>query len=132
MQQDSDNDGESDANLTSSSNSTANETDDLSVAKVYPYWRATREKKESKNDKEEKKPFEPRPAKYKENYEDKGLKVFEPDYEKLGIVTTDGFKKLAGAKKTKSESSSKDKTKSEDEETEPSEGEGSTPGTAPA
>lgn len=48
----------------------------------------------SKKDEEEKKPYEPRPAKYKENYEDKGLKVFKPDFVAIGTVTTDTYKRL--------------------------------------
>jgi len=52
------------------------EIEENSVADVYPYWRATREKPTSKNDKDKKIPYEPRPAKYKENYEDKGFEVF--------------------------------------------------------
>lgn len=43
---------------------------------VYPYWRANSDEPSSKK---KEKPFEPRPLKYKENYEDKGLKVFKPD-----------------------------------------------------
>lgn len=72
---------------------------------MYPYWRATREKKESKNDKVEIKPYEPRPAKYKENYEDKGIKVFKPDFEVVGQIVTDTFRKIAP------ESSDSDKKK---------------------
>ena len=78
------------ANSTANESSSANETDDNSVSNVLPYWRATREKKASKD----KKPYEPRPAKYKENYEDKGLKVFKPDFEAVGTVTSDTYKKL--------------------------------------
>ena len=36
-------------------------------------------KDKNKDEKDEKKPFEPRPAKCKENYEDKGVKVFKPE-----------------------------------------------------
>lgn len=97
------------SNNTESANSTSqsNQTEDNSVASVYPYWRATREEHKSKNDKEEKKPFEPRPAKYKENYEDKGFKVFKPDFEHVGSVTTDTYKKLGGPDSSISDKKSK-------------------------
>ena len=65
-----------------------------SVASVYPYWRATREKKASKYEEEEKKPYEPRPAKFKENYEDKGLNVFKPDFDAVRTITSDTFSEV--------------------------------------
>lgn len=86
----------SDANETSNDTDSAKEN--TSVASVYPYYRAVHEKKESKNDKEEKKPYEPRPLKYKENYEDKGIKVFEPDFEVIGTVTTDNYEVIGKPK----------------------------------
>lgn len=49
-----------------------------------PYYRANIHSEK----KEEKKPYEPRPAKYIENYEDKGIKVFKPDFEPvIGTLT---------------------------------------------
>lgn len=82
------------ANSNDSSKPKKEEIDDNSVASVYPYWRASREPKLTKADLEKKQPYEPRPAKYKENYEDKGIKVFKPDFEVVGTVTTDTFAKL--------------------------------------
>jgi len=54
-------------NVASDSNSTSNtsETEAHSVAYYYPYWRAARDPSDKKKgDEEEKKPYEPRPAKY--------------------------------------------------------------------
>merc|ERR1711934_1351552 len=83
------------ANDTSNVNGTQKEEiSETSVASVYAYWRATREPKAKKADLD-KKPYEPRPAKYKENYEDKGIDVFKPDFEVVGTVATDTFAKLA-------------------------------------
>lgn len=96
------------ANSTSDSNSTKSskkeEVDAGSPADVYPYYRATHEKAASKNDEEEKKPFEPRPLKYKENYEDKGIKVFKLDLDSLS--------KPALKKKSSTESSEESATSS--------------------
>ena len=90
------------SNDTSTSNETTTvngtkkeEIDEASVASVYPYWRANREPKQKNKTELENPPYEPRPAKYKENYEDKGIKVFKPDFEVVGTVTTDTFAKLA-------------------------------------
>lgn len=132
LHKDSESDGEAESsnNSTLNDTSSSNSTDGTSVAVIYPYWRATREKKESKSDKEEKKPYEPRPAKYRENYEDKGLKVFKPDYEVIGTVTTDNHEKLGGPKdKSKKEKTSDEK---EDDSEPTAEGSDSKKGTAPA
>ena len=101
--------GNSSKILNSTKKASAEEVEPNSVADVYPYWRATREKPISKNDEEEKKPYEPRPAKFKENYEDKGLKVFKPDFKKIGKVVTDNYKTVGGDKESSSSS-----TKTED------------------
>jgi len=51
------------------------------------------------------KEYEPRPAKYKENYEDKGLNLFKPKYEVVGTVTTDTFAKLEDPEKKSNQES---------------------------
>ena len=71
------------------------------VADVYPYWRATREKKTGDG---EKKPYEPRPAKYRENYEDKGIKVFKPEFN----VTFGDLTSSSGTASTTEEAKAKD------------------------
>lgn len=99
--------------LTNNEQGTSNETqvakeeiEEGSVASLYPYWRANRipsNEESLKNTKQ----YQPRPAKYKENYEDKGLKVFVPKYEVIGTVTTDTFAKLEDPNKKSQEGTSK-------------------------
>ena len=69
----------SDSNSTTNATSNTTENEAHSVAYYYPYYRAARDPSaKMKGDEEEKKPYEPRPAKYKNNYEDPGFKVFKP------------------------------------------------------
>lgn len=73
------------SNSTTNSSGSETETESHSVAYYYPYWRALREPKKSSE--EPKKPYEPRPAKFKNNYEDQGIEVFKPE----------GFKPFIGS-----------------------------------
>jgi hypothetical protein len=72
-------DSNSTNNATSNATSNATENEAHSVAYYYPYYRAVRDPSDNKKADDEKKPYEPRPAKYKNNYEDPGLKVFKPE-----------------------------------------------------
>lgn len=94
------------SNNTSSSNSSIASSvkeevaEDNSPASVMPYWRANREPSLEES-REKSKEYQPRPAKYKENYEDKGIKVFKPDFDVVGTITTDTFAKLEDPNKQK-------------------------------
>lgn len=85
---------------------------------LYPYWRANSNEPSSKK---KEKPFEPRPLKYKENYEDNGLKVFKPDgFEPvIGTLTVSPYiPKEDDKPEKKKESSSKKKEKSDEDSSE--------------
>lgn len=84
---------------------------------VYPYWRANSDEPSSKK---KEKPFEPRPLKYKENYEDKGLKVFKPDgFEPvIGTLTVSPYIPKEDVKPEKKKESSSMKKKSDEDASE--------------
>ena len=88
-------------NNSSSAAAVKEQIDDNSVASLLPYWRANREPSLQES-REKAEAYQPRPLKYKENYEDKGFKVFKPDFPVFGTnIMTDTFANLADPKKEK-------------------------------
>ena len=107
------------SNETSSSSPAATvkeEAEENTVASMMPYWRANRQPsvKESQEKAEE---YQPRPAKYRNNYEDLGVNapgVGLPYWKKplIGTITTDTFANLADpTKQTKKDEKTSEESK---------------------
>ena len=98
-------------NNSSSAAAVKEQIDDNSVASVLPYWRANREPSLQES-REKAEASQPRPLKYKENYEYKGFKVFKPDFPVFGTnIMTDTFANLADPNKEKKKAKELEKEK---------------------
>ena len=96
------------SNQTSNSSSAAaakEEAEENTAASVMPYWRANRQPSVQES-REKAQEYQPRPAKYRNNYEDQGVNAPKSDLpywkkQPIGTITTDTFANLADPNKQK-------------------------------